>query len=1199
MDRLLYEKLSNERNPKYNIITDIVERDGTKVVIKRPYDQAGVDNIKRIYDSYRGLQEVLQGSDFCVNQSKLLLATDGVNTEANNLINDGIQDFNNGIRIESEFLEGSHITADDAPAFIEAVKKAYMPHALEFTPTEDFIEVFGQVDLPRGVLAAKYLDIDLIFDNVIKTEAGWQIIDYEWTFDFLVPINYVFYRASKFSDLPEHLVEISDAERAVYQQMEDHFQSKYIFKDVKNLHELREHAGNRSKTSADFIIASRDYQISQLQELVAAKDVHIRNIEAVNQQLRTIYDNTVNTKGYRTLENIRAFKSFLTGKPSPAREAKKQEKANKKAAKLAAKKAKRLAAKGEPQPTVAVHLHLFYQDLLPEFVSYFANIPYKFDLYISCQDGADVNTIKAGLKSLKQVVKLDIRPLPNRGRDLAPLYCRFASEIMEHDYFLHVHTKKSLYSGQEKGGWRQFCLELLLGSEDKIKDIFNLFKKENAGIVYPDIHEEIPTIAYSWLKNADIGRKLFEEFDLGDMPSVFNYPAGSFFWARTDALKPLFEKGYTYDDFPHEQGQTDGTLAHALERILPFVSRKQGYDNYILYLEAKDTAKNKSLRPFINTFKVDKELLAMKLGGYDVVSFDIFDTLITRAILNPDDVFKLMEKIIADKYGKRVDFLKIRKEAEATAREKNGPYTTLDKIYVEVAKNKTLGNIAQDIKKLELDIETRLCMPRKDMVDVFNMVKSMGHHVILVSDMYLNRAQVVGLLHKCGIGGYDELFISCEVGARKDDGTMWDMLLSGMDPSRFIHVGDNFCSDSQILMDRGVASHLVLNPMAMLELSDFVYLKDFAKTSISNSLMLGQAINGGIFNSPFAYSEDGSLHFKNNYDFGYSTMGPLMARFIQWLVEKNQDSKESLLLLSREGYFLEQMIKEYCGQRGISLPDMHYFLTSRRACAVPALENDEDIRELIAQKYQGSFSNLLEERFGLELRENDEDFQIDYETGTNQLMEMIEPYKDEIFAKAKEEKNAYLNYARDFLSSASDLAVVDVGFSGTIQYFLMKLTGRDIAGHYLALHSNKPERIGGRADAIFTITDPNKIGESKLLKYQLFLESALSAPFGQLINFTMENGKPVAHYKDDDYVSDHVRQLQQGILDFVKQYAAGSKETGNGLLADAKLVEDLFYDIIADGTLTEDIVSTLTVEDGYSRGGVQKFDIATGSWKVD
>ena len=1176
MDKLLYEKLSNERNPKFNIITDIVERDGKRVVIKRPYSSEAQPHIIRVFEAYRGLQETLQGSAFCVNESRFV-----------------------DNRIESDFLEGEHITSAQASEYVEAVKNAYLPKAQAFEITPDFINVFGDVDLPQGTLATRFLDIDLIFENIIKTERGWEIIDYEWTFDFPIPINYVLYRAEKFSELPSNYVDIPDNERIVYQQMEDHFQSEYCFKDVKNLHELRRHADSHKRTGADFTIASRDYQIKQLQELIAAKDVHIRNIEAVNQELRTIYDNTVNTKGYQALESIRAFKGFITGKDTPARQAKRAARLAAKQQKAAVKAAEKEAKQGEREPSIAVHLHLFYVDLLPEFVSYFANMPYKFDLYISCREDADQAAIKSGLKELKQIRTVDIRPLPNRGRDLAPMYCKFASELLKHEYILHIHSKKSLYSGAEKGGWRQFCLELLLGSADRINYIFDLFKNQNAGLVYPDIHQEIPTIAYSWLANESIARQLFDEYQLGDMPSVFNYPAGSFFWARVDAIAPLLNHGYIYDDFDREQGQTDGTLAHVLERVVPFISRKQGYDDYILYINQNDTRKNKSIRPFINNFKVDKELLIMKLGGYDVVSFDIFDTLITRSVYNPDDVFRIMENVIKNKYGKSVDFLSLRKSAEAVATAKYGAFTTIDKIYVEIAGDKALGDIAQDIKQLEIDTEYRLCQPRRDMVDVFNALKSMGVRVILVSDMYLNRVHIVGMLHKCGIGGYDELLVSCDVGARKDDGSMWDMVLSGVNPDRFIHVGDNFRSDNQLLMDRHIDTHLVLSPRVMLELSDFAYLGDYANGSITNSIMLGQAVNCGIFNSPFAYDSDGRLQFRDMYGFGFTTIGPLMAGFVQWLVESNNISNQRLLLLSREGYLLQQLISAYCKARGIDEPDMYYFLTSRRACAVPALENEEDLRELLSQKYKGSLSNLLSERLGLSLHEGDEDIDIDYDTSVDSLMTIMDSYKSELRANATAEKRAYLSYIRDFLSEASDIAVVDVGFSGTIQYFLMKLTGRDIAGHYLCIHSNKPERIGGRADAIFEIKDKNLIADSKLLKYQLFLENALSAPFGQLICFAMENGRAIPHFKSDDYVSDEVKQLQKGILDFVTQFGIATKDTQDGLLADARLVEDLFYDIIADGTLTEDIASYLTVEDGYSRGGVQRFDVDAGIWKVD
>ena len=152
----------------------------------------------------------------------------------------------------------------------------------------------------------------------------------------------------------------------------------------------------------------------------------------------------------------------------------------------------------------------------------------------------------------------------------------------------------------------------------------------------------------------------------------------------------------------------------------------------------------------------------------------------------------------------------------------------------------------------------------------------------------------------------------------------------------------------------------------------------------------------------------------------------------------------------------------------------------------------------------------------------------------------------------------------------------------------------------MALHSNKPSRIGGKADAIFEIDNPALIDESKLLKYQLFLENALAAPYGQLINFTMVDGAPKPNYKDDDYLSDSVRRLQQGILDFTYQYATANKGMGEDIMTcEASVVEDLFHDIIAAGTLTEDIAQALVVEDSYCRNGVQKFDVKSGTWKVD
>lgn len=72
----------------------------------------------------------------------------------------------------------------------------------------------------------------------------------------------------------------------------------------------------------------------------------------------------------------------------------------------------------------------------------------------------------------------------------------------------------------------------------------------------------------------------------------------------------------------------------------------------------------------------------------EVVSFDIFDTLITRLIYNPDDIFMLMERKIYNEYNLKLDYLKVRKEAEAKATAKKGAFVIFT-IYMPICLIKT------------------------------------------------------------------------------------------------------------------------------------------------------------------------------------------------------------------------------------------------------------------------------------------------------------------------------------------------------------------------------------------------------------------------------------------------------------------------------------------------------------------------------
>ena len=54
---------------------------------------------------------------------------------------------------------------------------------------------------------------------------------------------------------------------------------------------------------------------------------------------------------------------------------------------------------------------------------------------------------------------------------------------------------------------------------------------------------------------------------------------GTVYWSRVDALRKLFEYEWKYEDFDMEPLAEDGTLSHAIERILEFVARDAGYES--------------------------------------------------------------------------------------------------------------------------------------------------------------------------------------------------------------------------------------------------------------------------------------------------------------------------------------------------------------------------------------------------------------------------------------------------------------------------------------------------------------------------------------------------------------------------------------------------------------------------------------------
>ena len=227
-------------------------------------------------------------------------------------------------------------------------------------------------------------------------------------------------------------------------------------------------------------------------------------------------------------------------------------------------------------PRLAVICHIFYDALAPEIRRYLRNIPFPFDLFISTDEDAKKATIEASFADFEPG-RVEIRIVPNRGRDIAPKLVAFADIYPNYDYVLHLHSKASKHADVLEL-WRMFLLENLLGSPEIVASVFDAFtRRPDLGIVASQ-HFEPVRHWINWGGNFRATTRLAERLGIPLVADrLLDFPSGSMFWARTAALKPLLDLHLKFADFDIESGQVDKTFAHAIERLYFHICERAGY----------------------------------------------------------------------------------------------------------------------------------------------------------------------------------------------------------------------------------------------------------------------------------------------------------------------------------------------------------------------------------------------------------------------------------------------------------------------------------------------------------------------------------------------------------------------------------------------------------------------------------------------
>lgn len=232
---------------------------------------------------------------------------------------------------------------------------------------------------------------------------------------------------------------------------------------------------------------------------------------------------------------------------------------------------------GEPSVTsLAVIIHCYYVDILPELAGYLKNLPSWACLFISTDSEIKAAAIKEKLKFL-DIACTEVRVLPNVGWDIAPFLVGFNDIILHYDLILKVHAKASSNTAKDfSAAWRQLLYSALMGDGKHVAGILKLFETNpGLGMLAPPTFLPIGEIPQSCRRHL---KKLLRHLHF-DLPcnDAIDFPVGSMFWARSSGLRPLLDMKLTFDDFEcTDSSVRDYTLAHAVERAFFFSCNRAG-----------------------------------------------------------------------------------------------------------------------------------------------------------------------------------------------------------------------------------------------------------------------------------------------------------------------------------------------------------------------------------------------------------------------------------------------------------------------------------------------------------------------------------------------------------------------------------------------------------------------------------------------
>ncbi|NBD26703.1 hypothetical protein [Paenibacillus glycinis] len=558
------------------------------------------------------------------------------------------------------------------------------------------------------------------------------------------------------------------------------------------------------------------------------------------------------------------------------------------------------------------------------------------------------------------------------------------------------------------------------------------------------------------------------------------------------------------------------------------------YDIYGNLL-GQDIAQTKSM---IAYNQLDMHSLLSKIMAAEVVSFDVFDTLVMRQTLYPQDIFLIMQERIEELDEHAEAFANVRIKAERELY-REGLNPNLTAVYNRIQELLLITDeLKQKWQQLEVRIEREFLLRRESMCELLAFSASSGKDVYLVSDMYLPRSTLYSLLSELGIHVQeDHLLVSCDFGVSKEAG-LFNVLTEKVGSRKTLHIGDNEEADIRSAKRYGI--HDTFHIKSALNMLEDGYASDLLKhdNKLSNRLMIGEFIARQL-NSPFLFAEtQGKFRVDSPYEMAYAFIAPVVYRFFSWIVAKAKElDLDRILFSARDGYLME-LISQSLRSALPDFPRTQYFYTSRAAAVPAGLYSEEDILYAAQLAYSGSTWDMLQSRFHL----SPDDIQ---QRANESDEEYVLKHKDAILRQAVIARDRYSRY----LDSAAIPNGARVGFfdfvsSGTCQRMLSNFVDFELYGLYFArINSQGGYKSDIKIEAMYDIRNIYEPSWHFLDDY-FFMENILTSFEPSLQQFD-KDGRPVfaiEHRTADQF--QHLTEIQNAIKDYFQKTKLRFKHVG-------------------------------------------------------